>query len=236
MSNIQEPIQTEAEVLANTTAIPQEFYVTKNSLSVHITGIAPAGSITTGSVVSNKLKPGSVGFVATVPLNKKSDQRMITKIFSNSEVPGCRTFDFVALPKALQGNRPLQMGLRIGQSSGNANFAALEANPLLHNGEGATNLIPILVGPGSVSLAEPFSDEELKLAGFELAVDINWAGLLKGVAKAIPVIAETGLAIYKEVTGTSPGLSGRDKEEPEFILGALASIAKIAVPFISALI
>ena len=66
MSNIQEPIQTEAEVLANTTAIPQEFYVTKNSLSVHITGIAPAGSITTGSVVSNKLKPGSVGFVATV--------------------------------------------------------------------------------------------------------------------------------------------------------------------------
>ena len=82
---------------------------------------------------------------------------------------------------------------------------------------------------------EPLTEAEIKAMGFELAPEINWGSLLKGVAKAIPVLAETGLSIYKEVTSSSNTVAD-DSNGEEGILGIIGSIAKVAVPFVSAIL
>ncbi|WP_421803056.1 hypothetical protein [Flagellimonas sp.] len=227
MSEQGKKIQTTAEVLSHTNAIPQQFYATEKSLVVYHAGKKPKGKVLAGAVVSNNLKPGNVGFVT--PMNKKGNvESMIAKTLSNNEASITRRFSFVPIP-----NRPMQMGLHVQQSSEDTEING--EVKLLHDGEGSFNLLPIIVGPDSVGMGEPFTEAEIKAMGFELAPEINWGSLLKGVAKAIPVLAETGLSIYKEVTSSSNTVAD-DSNGEEGILGIIGSIAKVAVPFVSAIL
>ena len=92
MIEIQQPnqrtIQTKEEVMANTSSVPQKFYLAgsrKNTLITHVTGKAPEGMQIPGSIVSNRLKPGSFGLVAALPTDTTSNnQKLINTIQSNN--------------------------------------------------------------------------------------------------------------------------------------------------------
>lgn len=231
-------LQTYQEVMKNTTAVPQEFYVTKNNVVANYYGAAPSSAARrTGSIVKNQLKPGSFGFVATMPTGGNSCQRLLTKTFSMNGPSLNRTFEFTALPKALAANRPMQIGLRIVHPNKEDAISGSGKRRLYHDGQGNSNIMPLLVAPGSVSVADDWTEDELN-EHFEISPEINWGNVFKGVVKAVPVIADAGYTIYKQVTGGTS--SGKDEiyddEDPDFILGALKGVAKIAAPFLSAIL
>lgn len=229
--NTEQLIQTKQEVLKNTSAIPQKFLLTNNGLNTVVHGSGAKGNIVNGAIVSDKEKPGSFGFVAT-PHTKESVQRMISTIFSDNMPSKTRTFDFVLPPKSLE-NRTGELCLRVYPENGN--FSLDEDRPLMHDGKGRTNLIPLVVGPGSVAISEDWTPEELKLAGFVEAPEIDWSGLLKGVTSAVPVIAQTGLNIYNQLSKGSES-NGKSEKAPEGIFSSIGSVIDTAVPFVAAMI
>ncbi|WP_282080901.1 hypothetical protein [Aquimarina algiphila] len=218
--------------LKGVSAIPQLFSYVNDSMSIFVNGTPPTPDSTiAGSMVSDTNKPGSIAFVAT-PNTQSSTQTMITNIVSNNSAPSNRAFNFMLPPKALQESRPGQICLQvlpITTSLSNAD------SPLLHNGKGSGNLIPIIVGPSSVSLAQPLTTEEMKLAGFKEDLGVDWGGLLNGVTKAIPVIADTGLKIYNELSSSSQS-DTKSGVKVEGIFSSIGSVIDTAIPFAAALL
>jgi len=233
MNEFQQSIQTREEVLRNTTAVPQQFYITENTISTHLQGDTPKGQLVNGSVIVNKLKPGNFAYAAVPPSNDESKQRIVTTIFSDNQQSSNRVFEFTTMPEGLGDNRIGQLALKIYDVGNDVLEEDFEV-PLLHDGQGNPNLIPLIVGPGSVAIAPNFTDDELDKAGFVKGAGYNFSGLLKGVAKAVPVLAQTGLDIYHEVT---KGSQNKTKATlPEGIFSSIGSVLDTAVPFVAALI
>lgn len=232
MSNTQSNIQTRQNVLANTSLVPQKFFLSgENNLVSYVSGETPKGIQIPGSIVSNKEKPGSFGLVGILPSKKRSAQELITTIHSNNEISLPRTFEFLPMFDELKDNRPLQMCLRI---TANTRNGIIKKDKLFHDGNGASNIIPLIVGPETVSIAEGWSPEELATLGFEENVTLPWGTILSGVVKAVPVIASAGLKIYEEINGSDLSTGAGEDESVEFV-GIIGAAASIAATFVSAL-
>ncbi len=233
-SNIKEPIQSKAEVLKNSSSIPQNYVVQDGAVNLYHAGNV-TGDVIPGAMVFNQLKPGSVGHTATLSVldndgNKR--QRIVTNLKSNHDVERRRVFDFEAADNKLNGSREGQLLMKIyHDENGDTLVDAFQKNGDL--GVGVPTLIPLLVGPSSISLAPALTEEEVKQLGYDELIGIDWGGIAKGVLSALPTIAQTGLEIYKEV---SKNATDEEKAAPDGIIGLLGAVASIAVPFVSSLL
>ena len=219
---LREPIQTDTEVQTATNAIPQIFAYENEELTLH-SGSSDIKKVA-GSVVYNKEKPGSFGYVACFPqqeINGKQTQRMVANVSSNHEYARSTAFDFYASPE-LGASRQGELTMQV-----------THYDPMLGKSQ---KLFPIIVGPGSVSLGKEYTKAELALLGVseeDFALSVNWGKIASGVLSAIPTLAKTGLDIYKEVTKVA---DEEAQEAPEGWISTIGSIAQAALPFVAALI
>ena len=88
-----------------------------------------------------------------------------------------------------------------------------------------------------MSLAPPLTNEELDALGsMEVdALSFDLGGILKGVIKSVPIIADAGVKIYQELSSNS-NLSADKQREQLAILSILGSVASIAAPLVGSLI
>lgn len=223
--------ETDARELRTTTSIPQQFYQEAQNLSVSLNGKG-TGRILEGAVVFDKNKRGSLGFVAcdNGKIGGQAVQRMIVNTHSSHGMPTARVFDFTKAPDMLSDRQENQLFLNV--------FDVANAPQMNDKGDYYKSMakygglpIPIIVGPGSVSLANEPTNDELEALGM---VGIDWGSLAKGVVEAIPTLADTALKIYKEVNAAST--SSDEKEEVGGIFGTIGSVIDSAIPFVAALI
>ncbi len=231
---------TAASVLNEVTSIPQELYQNEGNVVATVAGTSSAsnGEVISGMTIFNNTNPGTIAYAAVPPtgiVNNQPAQRLICSINSNHEHPSSRIIDFTTKPKELDETREKQLFMHVYpyQTESMANG---ERGPLYTNGTQA-NLIPLLVSPGSVSLAPPLTSEELDTLGFteSAPLGIDFSGIMKGIVKSVPIVADAGLKIYQELSGAQ-SVAMRNKSQNVAILGLLGSVASIAVPLVGSLI
>ena len=234
MQNSQTQHMTENSVLENVTAIPQTLAVDPEENFIGITNNVTEGETINGMVVYNKLDTGSIAYAATPDASIEGEevQRFICSINSNHAVPSTRTFDFSLKPPCLGEERDNQLFLQVLPGIVDSKLAKRD---FLYNEGNDSNLIPLLVGPGAISLAKPLTPDEMKALGCKESAEIDLTGLLNGVVSAVPVLARHGLQIYEELQQSTNFRNANSKNDIRFFIG-LKSIANAALPLAGALI
>lgn len=234
MENLLTDRLTEANVLQNLTSIPQDFAIVGENLYVNVHGPIDPLRVYRGMTVFNRANPNSIAF-ASVPHAiadvEDPTQELIATINSNNGGPHSRKFTF-KLPPAGMESRANQLFLQVDPLTPEL-LAYGKSGDLISSGDFA-NLIPIVVGPGSISVAEPFTEAEKEILGFTEVSDIDWGKLLRGVVAALPTIARHGLEIYEELKRNAT--PGNNAAGPESLLSIIGAVGKVALPFVGGLL
>lgn len=237
MENVQTNQLTEASVLQDVTSIPQEFAVMGNNLFAHVHGEIDPLTVYRGMTVINRSNPNSVAFASVPHATTAGDtenvvQELITTINSNNGGIFSRKFTFKLAPPTLP-SRANQLFLQIDHLRPEL-LAYGKSGDLINNGT-VGNLIPLVVGPGTISVAKPFTAKEMKTLGFTEVADIDFGALLRGVLAALPTIARHALEIYQEL---QQGHGGEENNAggPDSILSVIGAVGKVALPFVGGLL
>jgi len=226
---------TVSTVLQDVTSIPQPLYKDDgNNLLAVYGGTTPAdgGKVIPGMTIFNRNNLGTVAYAATLPSEQDTKvgnvQSLVCTINSDRQAMSSRVFRFHGVPDGLGEDRQDHLFLHVCPYGEEDTYVAIG---------GQANLIPLIVAPGSISLAPGLTRDEMQTLGFDFTPEIDFSGLLKGVVQSIPVIAEAGFKIYQEVKGGSSVAASRKAAQPEpEILGAIGAIASAAVPLVGSLI
>jgi len=231
---------TANSVLNELTSIPQELFQEDSGLSSFVLGSSNSkGNIIPGMTIFNNTNPGTIAYAATPPsgmVNGVPAQRLLCSMTSNHKRPVSGIIDFTSKPKELGADRENHLFMHVYPYQHEA-LTNGERGLIAKDAGGFLNLIPLLVSAGSVSLAPPLTPAELNKLGYQedISLGLDFGGILGGVVKSIPIIADAGLKIFQELNG---GNAVDDAENPEefALLGLIGSIASIAVPLVGNII
>ncbi len=233
MSFNQNQILSVNNVLSELTAIPQIVGISNEGVAAHIHGNISAPKIYRGMVVSNRSNPGAIAYAITPGEDITEKQTIVATINSSDSGSSTRQFDFTLVPEELAGgSRDGQLFLNVSKFNPEDFLSGKKAPRLSANGK--YSVIPLVIGPGTVSIAEDFSPEELSALNFTEIPEFDLGGILGGVVKAIPTIADAGLKIYQQLSAPNPKSS--KKAEPEIFGGLIGAVASAALPLVGGLL